>query len=231
MTTRTALVVGGGIVGPAIILRSYTGKLLGETRAGGVLSDGTTSQTIKRADLYRARPPAGGVRPVRGSPPNPGRGHHQVGRSHQQQRGRRAGGEGVPGRDAAADPQADRQLQGASRDLRPPHRLVVHRGAEQPWPVGTDAWQRQDLIEDERPIRFVDKSISVNILLWGAGISSQQGIDSRPASVSSSLPSFSSSSARPGSDSCSPGSSSFHIWHLSLRSAVTIRRAAVGDRA
>lgn len=54
--------------------------------------------------------PPGGVHPVRGGPPNPGRGHYQVGRPHQQQQGRRAGGEDVPRCDAAADPQADRQL-------------------------------------------------------------------------------------------------------------------------
>jgi FAD-dependent urate hydroxylase len=39
---------------PGITLRSGTGKLLGEARTGGVLSDGTVSQTIKRSDVYRA---------------------------------------------------------------------------------------------------------------------------------------------------------------------------------
>jgi FAD-dependent urate hydroxylase len=39
---------------PGIRLRSATGKFLGETRTGQALPDGTTSQTVKRADLYRA---------------------------------------------------------------------------------------------------------------------------------------------------------------------------------
>jgi 2-polyprenyl-6-methoxyphenol hydroxylase-like FAD-dependent oxidoreductase len=43
-----------GIPTPAITLRSATGKRLGESRNGQSLPDGTTSQTIKRADLYRA---------------------------------------------------------------------------------------------------------------------------------------------------------------------------------
>jgi FAD-dependent urate hydroxylase len=38
---------------PGITLRSGTGKRLGETRTGQSLPDGTTSQTIKRSDLYR----------------------------------------------------------------------------------------------------------------------------------------------------------------------------------
>jgi FAD-dependent urate hydroxylase len=42
-----------GIPTPAITLRSATGKRLGESRNGQSLPDGTTSQTIKRADLYR----------------------------------------------------------------------------------------------------------------------------------------------------------------------------------
>jgi 2-polyprenyl-6-methoxyphenol hydroxylase-like FAD-dependent oxidoreductase len=42
-----------GIPTPAITLRSTTGKRLGESRNGQSLPDGTTSQTIKRADLYR----------------------------------------------------------------------------------------------------------------------------------------------------------------------------------
>jgi 2-polyprenyl-6-methoxyphenol hydroxylase-like FAD-dependent oxidoreductase len=37
---------------PKITLRNSTGKRLGESRTGS-LSDGTTSQTLKRADLYR----------------------------------------------------------------------------------------------------------------------------------------------------------------------------------
>ena len=44
----------GGFPTPAITLRSGTGKRLGETRTGGTLPDGTTSQTIKRSQLYRA---------------------------------------------------------------------------------------------------------------------------------------------------------------------------------
>jgi FAD-dependent urate hydroxylase len=46
-------VLAAGFPTPAITLRSGTGKRLGETRTGGTLPDGTTSQTIKRADLYR----------------------------------------------------------------------------------------------------------------------------------------------------------------------------------
>jgi FAD-dependent urate hydroxylase len=42
-----------GFPTPAITLRSGTGKRLGEGRTGGSLPDGTVSQTIKRADLYR----------------------------------------------------------------------------------------------------------------------------------------------------------------------------------
>ncbi|HMJ36256.1 MAG TPA: NAD(P)/FAD-dependent oxidoreductase [Baekduia sp.] len=38
---------------PAITLRSGTGKRLGESRTGRTLPDGTTSQTVKRADLYQ----------------------------------------------------------------------------------------------------------------------------------------------------------------------------------
>ena len=45
--------VAAGFPTPAITLRSGTGKRLGESRTGQSLSDGTTSQTIKRADLYR----------------------------------------------------------------------------------------------------------------------------------------------------------------------------------
>lgn len=42
-----------GFPTPGITLRSGTGKRLGESRTGGSLPDGTTSQTLKRADLYR----------------------------------------------------------------------------------------------------------------------------------------------------------------------------------
>src|SRR5918995_318886 len=62
---RTALVIGGGIAGPVaalaagfptpgILLRSTTGKDLGTARTGLSLPDGTTSHTMKRADLYQA---------------------------------------------------------------------------------------------------------------------------------------------------------------------------------
>jgi FAD-dependent urate hydroxylase len=46
--------VAAGFATPGITLRSWTGKRLGESRTGQALPDGTTSQTIKRADLYRA---------------------------------------------------------------------------------------------------------------------------------------------------------------------------------
>src|SRR5438552_4183257 len=49
---RRALAVG--FPTPRITLRSTTGKTLGATRAGLTLPDGTTSQTIKRGDLYTA---------------------------------------------------------------------------------------------------------------------------------------------------------------------------------
>lgn len=42
-----------GFPTPRITLRSGTGKRLGESRIGHSLPDGTTSQTIKREDLYR----------------------------------------------------------------------------------------------------------------------------------------------------------------------------------
>jgi FAD-dependent urate hydroxylase len=45
--------LAAGFPTPAITLRSGSGKRLGETHAGLSLPDGTTSQTIKRADLYR----------------------------------------------------------------------------------------------------------------------------------------------------------------------------------
>jgi FAD-dependent urate hydroxylase len=46
--------LAAGFATPHITLRSGTGKRLGETRTGRTLPDGTTSQTLKRADLYRA---------------------------------------------------------------------------------------------------------------------------------------------------------------------------------
>ena len=46
--------LGAGFPTPAITLRSTTGKNLGGTRTGLALPDGTTSHTLKRADLYRA---------------------------------------------------------------------------------------------------------------------------------------------------------------------------------
>jgi FAD-dependent urate hydroxylase len=42
-----------GFATPEIVLRSASGKHLGTTRAGMPLPDGTTSQTLRRADLYR----------------------------------------------------------------------------------------------------------------------------------------------------------------------------------
>jgi FAD-dependent urate hydroxylase len=47
-------VLAGGFPTPRITLRSATGKRLGDTPLGVVLADGTTSRTMKRADLYRA---------------------------------------------------------------------------------------------------------------------------------------------------------------------------------
>jgi 2-polyprenyl-6-methoxyphenol hydroxylase-like FAD-dependent oxidoreductase len=44
--------LAAGFPTPGITLRSGTGKRLGESRTGGTLPDGTTSHTIKRADLY-----------------------------------------------------------------------------------------------------------------------------------------------------------------------------------
>ena len=46
-------VLAAGFPTPAITLRSGSGKRLGESRTGHTLPDGTTSQTIKRAALYR----------------------------------------------------------------------------------------------------------------------------------------------------------------------------------
>jgi 2-polyprenyl-6-methoxyphenol hydroxylase-like FAD-dependent oxidoreductase len=45
--------LAAGFPTPWITLRSGTGKRLGESRTGQSLPDGTPSQTIKRADLYR----------------------------------------------------------------------------------------------------------------------------------------------------------------------------------
>ncbi len=45
--------LAAGFPTPHITLRSGTGKRLGESRTGLPLPDGTTSQTIKRGDLYR----------------------------------------------------------------------------------------------------------------------------------------------------------------------------------
>jgi FAD-dependent urate hydroxylase len=46
--------IAAGFPTPSIQLRSWTGKDLGESRTGRSLPDGTTSQTVKRGDLYRA---------------------------------------------------------------------------------------------------------------------------------------------------------------------------------
>jgi 2-polyprenyl-6-methoxyphenol hydroxylase-like FAD-dependent oxidoreductase len=48
------LALAAGFPTPGITLRSTTGKNLGTTRTGLSLSDGTTSHTIKRGDLYTA---------------------------------------------------------------------------------------------------------------------------------------------------------------------------------
>jgi FAD-dependent urate hydroxylase len=45
--------LAAGFATPGITLRSGTGKCLGVSRTGQTLADGTTSQTLKRADLYR----------------------------------------------------------------------------------------------------------------------------------------------------------------------------------
>ncbi len=47
-------VLAAGFPTPEILLRSATGKQLGAARAGLPLPDGTTSHTLKRADLYTA---------------------------------------------------------------------------------------------------------------------------------------------------------------------------------
>jgi 2-polyprenyl-6-methoxyphenol hydroxylase-like FAD-dependent oxidoreductase len=46
--------LGAGFATPGITLRSTTGKKLGLARIGLALPDGTTSQTLKRTDLYKA---------------------------------------------------------------------------------------------------------------------------------------------------------------------------------
>ena len=46
--------LAAGFPTPTITLRSTTGKSLGGARTGLTLPDGTTSHTLKRADLYRA---------------------------------------------------------------------------------------------------------------------------------------------------------------------------------
>lgn len=46
--------LAAGFPTPAIMLRSTTGKNLGGARTGLTLPDGTTSHTLKRADLYQA---------------------------------------------------------------------------------------------------------------------------------------------------------------------------------
>jgi FAD-dependent urate hydroxylase len=48
------LVLAEGFPTPRMDIQSGTGKRLGEVPNGGTLPDGTVSQTLKRADLYRA---------------------------------------------------------------------------------------------------------------------------------------------------------------------------------
>ena len=48
------LVLSEGFPTPRMEIQSGTGKYLGEVPNGGTLPDGTVSQTLKRADLYRA---------------------------------------------------------------------------------------------------------------------------------------------------------------------------------
>ncbi len=48
------LVLAEGFPTPRMEIRSGTGKRLGEVPNGGTLPDGTVSQTLRRADLYRA---------------------------------------------------------------------------------------------------------------------------------------------------------------------------------
>lgn len=45
--------LAAGFATPSITLCTSTGRVLGENRTGQALPDGTTSQTIKRSDLYR----------------------------------------------------------------------------------------------------------------------------------------------------------------------------------
>lgn len=47
-------VLAAGFPTPGMMLRSATGKNLGTARTGLTLADGTTSHTLKRADLYQA---------------------------------------------------------------------------------------------------------------------------------------------------------------------------------
>jgi len=47
-------VLAAGFLTPRITLRSGSGRRLGQSRLGDTLPDGTTSHTLKRADLYRA---------------------------------------------------------------------------------------------------------------------------------------------------------------------------------
>ena len=44
----------GGLPTPQMVFRNGAGKVLGRLGNGGAAADGTPSQTIKRADLYRA---------------------------------------------------------------------------------------------------------------------------------------------------------------------------------
>jgi FAD-dependent urate hydroxylase len=48
------LVLSAGFPTPRMSIQSGTGKHLGDVPTGGTLPDGTVSQTLKRADLYRA---------------------------------------------------------------------------------------------------------------------------------------------------------------------------------
>jgi FAD-dependent urate hydroxylase len=48
------LVLSEGFPTPRMTIQSGTGKHLGDVPNGGTLPDGTVSQTLKRADLYRA---------------------------------------------------------------------------------------------------------------------------------------------------------------------------------
>ena len=48
------LVLSAGFPTPRMSIQSGTGKHLGDVPNGGTLPDGTVSQTLKRADLYRA---------------------------------------------------------------------------------------------------------------------------------------------------------------------------------